>query len=294
MKCLVTGGAGFIGSHLVDKLINLGHDVVVIDNESSNSHLYFYWNNFATNYKLDICNYKDIRPLFNNIDYVFHLAAEATIQSSIDNPQQSIQTNILGTLNVFNCAVEAGVKRLIYASTSAVYGRSTTPNIENEVDESLSLYSLSKMFGEKLCNYYYKSFGLESIILRYFNVYGPREPYVSVIESFRQRYLLDLPLEITGDGTQKRDFIHVDDVIEANLLAMTGEIPKILFGTPFNIGYGKNYSINEVANMLSSQILYSPARPSEVHETLSDNRKSRIYLNWQQKNSLESYILSIL
>jgi UDP-glucose 4-epimerase len=172
MKSLVTGGAGFIGSNLVDKLIELGHEVVVIDNESSQSNEMFYWNKKANNYKLDIRDYKNTRPLYDGVDYVFHIAAESRIQPAIENPVEAVSVNSVGTATVLQCAREAGVKRVMYSSTSSAYGKNPIPNFETQPDDCLNPYSVSKVNGEKLCKMYTDLFGLHTIIYRYFNVYG--------------------------------------------------------------------------------------------------------------------------
>ncbi len=153
MKSLVTGGAGFIGSNLVDKLIELGHDVIVIDNESAESNEQFYWNDKAQNYKYDIRDYENTRPLYDGVDYVFHLAAESRIQPAIENPINAISLNSVGTCTILQCAREAEVKRVIYSSTSSGYGMNPYPNVETQPDDCLNPYSVSKVNGEKLCHH---------------------------------------------------------------------------------------------------------------------------------------------
>jgi UDP-glucose 4-epimerase len=291
---LVTGGAGFIGSNIVDALINLGHNVLVIDNESSDSHQNFYWNEKAQNNVLDICEYESIRPLFNNVDFVFHLAAEARIQPAIKSPLIAVRTNSLGTATVLQCAREAGVKRVIYSSTSSAYGLNQTPNKENQEDDCLNPYSVSKVSGEKLCKMYSDLFGLETVVLRYFNVYGPREPmkgqYAPVVGIFKRQKDSGEPLTIVGDGEQRRDFTHVNDVVEANLLAAFKDIPKEFFGTVFNIGTGKNYSINEIAEIYNHKAEHIPERLGESRNTLADNQKAKDVLGWCASKSIEEHI----
>ena len=222
MKCIVTGGAGFIGSHIVDSLLVLGDEVIVIENESSTVHDHFYWNDKATNHKVDISDYEKMRPIFDGVDYVFHCAAESRIQSAILNPLLAIRTNTLGTGTVLQCAREAGVKKVMYSSTSSGYGLINTPPLEETMpDDCLNPYSVSKVSGEKLCSMYTKLFGLKTIIFRYFNVYGPREPlkgsYAPIVGLFLRQYKAGESLTIVPDGTQRRDFVHVDDVVQANL-----------------------------------------------------------------------------
>jgi UDP-glucose 4-epimerase len=298
MKSLVTGGAGFIGSNIVDKLLELGHEVTVIDNESSDAHVSFYWNDKAENYKYDICDYDSVRPLFDGVDYVFHLAAEARIQPAIINPLKAVKTNTLGTATVLQCAREAGVKRVVYSSTSSGYGRNDIPNVETQPDDCLNPYSVSKVSGEKLCKMYYELFGLETVVLRYFNVYGFREPlkgqYAPVIGIFkRQRDAAEL-LTIVGDGEQRRDFTNVSDVVQANVLASMADIPSDLLGTHFNIGTGKNYSINEIVKIINHESKNIPPRPGEARNTLANNNKAKTHLGWNPTISLEQYLSSIV
>jgi UDP-glucose 4-epimerase len=294
MKYLVTGGAGFIGSNIVDKLLENGHSVVVIDNESSDAHDRFYWNEKADNHIADICDYDTVRPLFDGVDYVLHLAAEARIQPAIINPLKAVKTNTLGTATVLQCAREAGVKRVVYSSTSSGYGRNGIPNIETQPDDCLNPYSVSKISGEKLCSMYYELFGLETVVLRYFNVYGPREPmrgqYAPVIGIFRRQKQAGEPLTIVGDGDQRRDFTHVFDVANANILASTASVSQHLLGTVFNIGTGTNYSVNEIAKMYNHTSINISPRLGEARETLANNEKSVNILGWQPKESVADYI----
>ena len=264
MKIIVTGGAGFIGSHIVDKLVADNHQVIVIDNETAIVHENFYYNKHAQYHKLDICNYEETRPLYENVSFVFHLAAESRIQPAIENPLLAVKTNTLGTATVLQCAREAKVQRVIYSSTSSAYGLANVPPLrEDMIEDCLNPYSVSKVAGEKLCKMYSDLFKLNTTIFRYFNVYGPREPlkgaYAPVVGLFLRQKKSNEPLTIVGDGTQRRDFAHVFDVVEANILAMktqtTGEI--------FNIGTGRNYSIIDLAKMISTNIKFIPPRPAE-------------------------------
>ena len=295
MKIIVTGGAGFIGSNLVDKLISLGHNVICIDNESAECHEQFYWNPAADNYKYDICDYKKIEPLFAGIDYVFHVAAEARIQPSIVNPLQSIKTNILGTANILQASRTHNVKKVIYSTTSSYYGKKNTlPNVETQIEDCLNPYSVSKVAGDKLCKMYFDLYGLKTVTLRYFNVYGDRQPtkghYAPVIGLFLKQRENNQPLTIVGDGTQRRDFTNIQDVVNANILAMTTELDT--YGEVFNVGYGKNYSINEIAGMISDNVTFISARPGEAKETLSDTNKIKTQMGWEPKVNLQDWIKS--
>jgi UDP-glucose 4-epimerase len=288
MNCLVTGGAGFIGSNLVDKLIDLGHNVICIDNESAECHEQFYWNPKASNYKYDICDYDKIENLFNGVDYVFHIASDARIQPAILNPKKSIQSNAIGTANVLELSRLAKVKKFVYSSTSSAYGKkSILPNIETQASDPLTPYSAAKVFGENLARVYYNLYGLETVSLRYFNVYGDRQPlkgqYAPVIGLFLKQYHEGKPLTVVGDGSQRRDFTHISDVVQANILA--SEI-KDGFGEVYNIGYGSNYSILDIANMISNDIKFIPSRVGEVQETLASNSKFKDLTGWMPKVSL--------
>lgn len=293
MKAIVTGGAGFIGSHIVDRLVNIGYDVVVIDNESSKCHHQFYYNSNASYYNLDITNYEKTRPLYEGVDYVFHCAAEARIQNAMNVPLLTVTTNVIGTATVLQCSKEAGVKKVMYSSTSSAYGLKNIPPLTEDMSEDcLNIYSVSKVTGEKLCAAYTKFNGLKTISFRYFNVYGPREPvkgpYALVVGKFLKQYQSDFPLTIVPDGTQRRDFTHVDDVVNANILAM--EVDHDHYGEVFNIGTGKNYSVLELAKMISTNTVLIEPRTGEAYITLADNSKAKHILGWQPRKILEDYI----
>ena len=293
MKYLVTGGAGFIGSNIVDCLIKLGHDVIVIDNESSESHDHFFWNENAKNYKLDICDYENTRSLYDGVDYVFHVAAEARIQRTIKNPIRSVRTNVVGTATVLQCSKEANVKRVVYSSTSSSYGKNEIPNKETQPDDCLNPYSISKVAGEKLCSMYTNIFGLDTIIFRYFNVYGDRHPtkgvYAPVIGLFDVQKLNGERLTIVGDGEQRRDFTNVKDVVDINILATTKEIDSKYFGQVFNIGTGTNYSVNQIASFISDNTINIPERLGEARETLANIDKVKEVFLWEPKIKLEQW-----
>jgi UDP-glucose 4-epimerase len=292
MNCLVTGGAGFIGSNLVDKLIDLGHSVICIDNESAECHEQFYWNPKANNYKYDICDYEKIAHLFNGIDYVFHIASDARIQPAILNPRKSIESNAVGTANVIELSRINKVKKFIYSSTSSAYGKKAIlPNIETQASDPLTPYSTAKVFGENLARVYYNLYGLETISLRYFNVYGDRQPlkgqYAPVIGLFLKQYNEGKPLTVVGDGSQRRDFTHISDVVQANIIA--SELSDG-FGEVYNIGYGSNYSIIDIANIISNDIKFIPSRIGEVQETLASNEKFKDLTGWMPKVSLMEWL----
>jgi UDP-glucose 4-epimerase len=295
MKSLVTGGAGFIGSNLVDRLLELGHEVVVIDNEYSDAHDHFYWNEKAQNYKYDIRDYENTRSLYDDVDYVFHFAAEARIQPAILNPIEAVSINAVGTCTVLQCAREAGVKRVMYSSTSSAYGMNETPNIETQYEDCLNPYSVSKVSGEKLCRMYTKLYGLPTVIFRYFNVYGERQPlrgqYAPVIGIFLRQKSNNEPLTIIGDGNQRRDFTYVGDVCQANILAATTEVDFDSFGQVYNVGTGNNYSVNQIARVISNNTVNIPPRPGEARISLANNKKLRETFGWEPTMNLYEWIV---
>jgi len=291
---LVTGGAGFIGSNLVEELVRLGHEVRIIDNESSDAHEHFYWNPKTKNYKKDVCDYLSTRELYDNVDYVFHLAAESRIQPTINDPVKATMTNTLGTNVVLQCSREAGVKRVMYSSTSAAYGRNTLPNIESQPDDCLNPYSVSKVNGEKLCSMYTELFGLETIIFRYFNAYGKNQPvrgqYAPVMGVFGRQKLEGDLLTVVGDGEQRRDFVNVQDIVKANIIASEKNIDKQYLGSVFNIGSGVNYSVNQIAEMYNHPVVNIPARTGEMRETLANTTKAKNILGWNPEVTLEDWL----
>lgn len=292
VKYLVTGGAGFIGSNLVDRLISLGHDVVCVDDESAECHEQFYWNDKAQNYRYDICDYDLIAPLFKDIDCVFHVASDARIQPAILNPKRSIQSNAIGTANVLELCRVNKIDRLIYSSTSSAYGKKAIlPNQEIQPSDPLTPYSAAKVFGENLARVYHNLYGLKTISLRYFNVYGDRQPlkgqYAPVIGLFLKQYHEGKPLTVVGDGSQRRDFTHISDVVQANILASKVDRG---FGEMYNIGYGSNYAILDIANMISNDVKFIPSRIGEVQETLASNQKFKDLTGWVPKVSLINWL----
>ena len=294
MKSLVTGGAGFIGSNLVDRLIEIGHEVIVIDNEYSDVHNQFYWNDEAQNYKYDIRDYEKTRPLYDGVDYVFHIAAEARIQPAIQNPIEAVSINSVGTCTVLQCAREAGVKRVIYSSTSSGYGMNDSPNVETQPDDCLNPYSVSKVNGEKLCKMYTSLYGLPTICFRYFNVYGERQPlrgqYAPVIGIFLRQRASGEPLTIVGDGNQRRDFTLVSDVVKANVMAAISNPDSEAFGQVYNVGTGTNHSINQIARMISDNVINLPPRSGESRITLANNKKINKTFGWNPSIKLEEWI----
>ena len=294
MISLVTGGAGFIGSNLVDYLLSKGHQVVCIDNESAECNDKFYWNDKAWNINADITDYKVMRNAFTNVDYVFHLAAEARLQPAIKNPIEAVYKNCVGTTTVLQCAREAGVKRVVYSSTSSGYGNNSSPNIETQPDDCLNPYSASKVAAEKFCKMYSDLYGLETVVLRYFNVFGERSPtrgqYAPVIGIFQRQRDAGEPLTFVGDGTQRRDFIYVGDVARANELAALMPGVKDHLGQVFNVGSGINYSVQEIADAISDNQTYIPKREGEMETTWSNIEKVNKVIGWKPKVDVLEWI----
>lgn len=282
MKIVVTGGAGFIGSNLVDALVEKDFDVHIIDNLETGKKENV--NPKARFHLADIRNYDEITPIFEGASYVFHLAALARIQPSIRDPLPAHHANATGTLNVLRASQKAGVKKLIYSGSSSVYGKNPTPFREDMPPDPLNPYAVQKLVGELYCRNFAELYGLPTVILRYFNVYGPREildgAYATVIGIFRQQLKEGRPMTMVADGEQKtRDFTHVRDVVRANILAM--ESPKVGSAEIINIGTGKNYTIKELADMFGGPIQVIPAKPGETVITLADNSCARAFLGWE-------------
>ena len=294
MISLVTGGAGFIGSNLVDYLLKQGHEVICVDNESAECNDKFYWNDKACNIIGDITDYKFMKNLFTEVDYVFHLAAESRLQPAIKNPIEAVYKNCVGTTTILQCAREAGVKRFIYSSTSSGYGFNPSPNVETQPDDCLNPYSASKVAAEKFCKMYSDLYGLETVVLRYFNVFGERSPtrgqYAPVIGIFDRQKNNNEPLTIVGDGTQRRDFIYVGDVAKANLIAAEATLDKKYFGQVFNIGSGINYSVQEIADAISDNQTYIPKRDGEMETTWSNIEKASEILDWKPEVDVLEWI----
>ena len=295
MKCLVTGGCGFIGSHVVDKLILLGHEVVVIDDLSAQENEKFYYNDQATYWKKDISK-DDCSDNFRNIDYVFHLAARSRIQPTIYSPNKCFEVNVVGTQRILEWSRLNSVKRVICSGTSSLYGhQNSIPFAPNMPADCLNPYSMSKWMGEQICKLYNQLYGVPSIVLRYFNVYGPREPikgsYAPVVGLFKRQSKNNEFMTIVAPGTQRRDFTYIEDVVEANILAMKSSTVDIPFNI-YNVGTGKNHSMIEIAEMVGGKRDVIPSRPAEVQETLADISETIKDLGWSPKYALEEKIMS--
>jgi UDP-glucose 4-epimerase len=295
-KYLVTGGAGFIGSHLVEQLLENGHQVVVVDDESADCNEEFFWNDRAENHKVDITDYESLAPLFEGVEGVFHFAAEARIQPAIENPSRAASVNVLGTCNVLQAARTHGVERVIYSGTSSAYGLKNTPPLREDMpNDCLNPYSVTKVAGEELCKMYTRLFGLNTVILRYFNVYGERQPlkgqYAPVVGIFQRQVANGEAMTVVGDGEQRRDFTYVKDVANANFLAMTSENSEI-FGETFNVGTGTNISVLELSELIGNEVVHIPERLGEARATLADISKIRSMLGWEPTISIQEWLVN--
>jgi len=298
MKILVTGGAGFIGSHIVEYLVQRGDSVTVVDNLNTgkieNLKSVFKKINFA---QIDIRDFKVLKNLMENIDGVFHQAAMASVQDSFRIPEKFHDVNVNGTENIFKIAKEFGIK-VVYASSSSVYGdTSILPTTESDEKRPINPYAKTKLEKDKLAEQYAKN-GLKVIGLRYFNVFGPRQSkeYAGVIKLFLERIQQGLPPLVNGDGLQIRDFVYVDDVVNANILSMESDIDFEFF----NIGTGTTISILDLANIiikfsgLKIKPIHRPALPGDVRATQADITKVKTMLKWRPTTSIQDWLKSVV
>tara|TARA_B100000945_G_C20423362_1_gene619160 strand:- start:202 stop:1194 length:993 start_codon:yes stop_codon:yes gene_type:complete len=291
MKAIVTGGAGFIGSHLVDRLLDMGCNVTVIDNLSTGrlDNLQHVIDHKSLQfYKQDITNWDEIQDLFVEVDWVFHLAALADIVPSIQKPMDYYRTNVDGTMNIVEASRKAGVKKFIYIASSSCYGiPDTYPTSEKEKIRIEYPYALTKYLGEQIVLHWNKVYKFPALSLRFFNVYGPRSrtsgTYGAVFGVFLAQKIAGKPFTIVGDGKQTRDFTFVSDVVDAIVLAATSK----LVGEVFNVGSGIPHSINELVELLQGEVVYIPKRPGEPEITCANVTKIREKLNWTPKVSFE-------
>jgi UDP-glucose 4-epimerase len=293
-KSIVTGGAGFIGSHVVDALISLGYEVHIVDNMSAGKEENI--NPKAIMHKADIRNLEEISPLFKGVDFVFHLAAFPQVQYSIEHPEETNDININGTQNVLIASQRAGVKRLIYSASWAAYGdHEKMPMVETDLPRPKSPYGLQKYVGEHLCRLWSEIYGLETVSLRYFNVYGPRQSdtgaYALVIARFLKQLREGQKMTITGDGLQTRDFTHVRDVVRANILAIESE--KVGKGEVINIGAGNPRSVLEIAKLLGGDYEFIAPRIEPRH-ALASNLRAKELLGFVPQENFEDAIKELL
>lgn len=298
MKAVVTGGCGFIGSHLSEKLLSYGHEVVIIDNLACGrlDNIKSFKNHSKLSFfNQDICDPKGLEHCFEGADWVFHLAGLADIVPSIENPENYFRTNVQGTLNVLQSARTKGVKRFVYAASSSSYGiPDVYPTPESEPISPQYPYALTKYMGEELVLHWERTYKLPSISLRLFNVYGPRSrtsgTYGAVFGVFLAQKIHGRPFTVVGDGTQTRDFTYVTDVAEAFIMAAKSEVS----GEAMNVGSGQHYSINRLVELLGGKVVYIPKRPGEPDCTFADIQKIKRLLGWVPKVSFDEGVKSML
>lgn len=308
LRVLVTGGAGFIGSHLVDRLFKEDFEVTIIDNFDTGrlENIAPHQENKRFNFiKGDIRDFNLVKKLIKDVDAVFHEAALASVTLSVKNPLLANDVNVTGTLNLLKASSDLHVKRFIFASSAAVYG--DTPIPQKREDMTLnpkSPYGVSKLAAENYVRLFNKVYGLETVSLRYFNVYGPRQrfdiksTYGGAITIFTNRLLRNLPPVVYGDGKQTRDFVYVDDVIEANMLALN----KVkAAGEVFNIGTGNSISVNQIAETLKEVMnkkdlknIYDPPRPTDVKHGYADINKAKKILGYTPKFSFKEGLAQLV
>ena len=296
-RSVVTGGAGFIGSNLVDHLVRIDHKVIVLDNfvSGKKANLAHHKKKDVKIIRADISKSKSLDKYFKKVDYVFHLAGLAEIIPSIKNPKKYFNTNVLGTLKVIEAAKRARVKKLIYADSSSCYGSpKNLPTSEKEKIDIKHPYGLTKFLGEQLVLKYATNFNMPNISFRFFNVYGPRlnisGQYGAVFGNFLKKKKNNKPLTIVGDGKQTRDFIHVDDLTNAFIkVAKSRLINKI-----YNLGSGKEISINKIANLFGGKKTFIPKRPREPKRSLANISKIKKDINWKPTITIQEGIKRLL
>ena len=305
MKALVTGGCGFIGHHIVGALVERGDEVVVIDNFSTGRRERL--NPKAKLFEGDIRDREKILKFFadEKFEVVFHTAALARVQPSIADPLNTHDVNVTGTLNLLRAAYQSNVKRFVYSSSSSVYGdQATLPYTEAMAANPMHPYGLQKWMGEELCRMFSKVYDMDTVCLRYFNVYGPGmiedSAYSTVIQIFLGQVRRGQPLTIVGDGMVRRDFTHVSDVVSGNLAA--ADVSGLLRGEAFNLGFGDNVTIHDVADaILTSRgltwehdVTYLPSRPNEPLATLADRPKAGKMFGWEPKTPFAKGMAELL
>lgn len=297
-KALVTGGAGFIGSHLVDKLLSDGHEVVVLDNFSTGRPQnleHHKANNHLTLIKADLSKYAQIKEYFRNIDWVFHIAALADIVPSINNPFEYHNSNVNGTISVLEASRAFNIKRFVYAASSSCYGiPEQYPTPETACIMPQYPYALTKSAGEQYVMHWGELYGLPVVSLRMFNVYGPRSrtsgTYGAVFGVFLAQKINNQPYTVVGDGTQTRDFTFVTDIVNAYIQVAESNICNEIF----NIGSGNTYSVNRLVELMGGKITYIPKRPGEPDCTFADINKIKNQLNWKASVSFEEGVQIML
>lgn len=292
MRYLVTGGAGFIGTNLVKALLDAGHETVVLDNYAGGKKEERFLAG-AEYIEGDIRSEADLDKACSGVDGIFHLAAMPRVTFSVDHPEEAHDANVNGTLKVLLAAKKYKIRRVVFASSSSVYGNQPTmPLVEIMTPMPISPYGLHKLVGEHYCRLFAELFGVETVSLRYVNVYGPYfdpdGPYALVVGKFIKQAKNGEPMTVCGDGEYQRDFVHVSDVAKANILAM--ESKNVGKGEVINISSNKAYSVNQVRELIGEKFVFVPERPGDVHLTKEDNTKAKQLLGWEPEISFEEGI----
>lgn len=298
MRALITGGAGFIGSHLAELLLSEGHEVVAVDSLASGRTANLKQLGTEprlTFYHVDICDASALKACFDDVDWVFHMAGLADIVPSIEAPGAYFQTNVQGTLNVLECARVAGVKRLVYAASSSSYGiPDAYPTPETSPIQPQYPYALTKYMGEELVLHWAQTYKLPAVSLRLFNVYGPRSrttgAYGAVFGVFLAQKIHGKPFTVVGDGRQTRDFTYVTDVVRAFLAAAESDVSAVAM----NVGSGNHYSVNRLVELLGGDVVHIPKRPGEPDCTFGDTTRIRAMLGWSPQVSFEEGVAIML
>ena len=295
MRACVTGGAGFIGSQIADALIERGDEVVVIDNLSTGRRDYAHPR--ARLHEADLATDQRLSEVLAGVEVIFHTAALARVPRSIEQPLETHAANVTGTLNLLKAAVDSGVRRVVYSSSSSVYGdQPTLPLTEDMAPNPLNPYACQKYMGEIYCRNFVRVYGLQTVCLRYFNVYGPRQvmegAYRLVIGIFMEQREHGRKLTIHGDGQQTRDFTHVSDVVRANLLA--ADSAQVGGGEPVNVGSGREFSINQVAALIGGPTEHTDPRGNDERFKRASVARARELLGWEPKVTLEEGIAALL
>ena len=291
MKALVTGGAGFIGSNLVDKLLEDENEVIVFDNETANTHEGYYWNDKSENYYVDVAKKYGtnlLQTYCKDVDCIFHMAADISVQYSIQSPFESYSNNINSLFNVLEFAKRYEIGKVVFSSSAAVYGVTDKVCVETDATDPLNAYALSKLNGEQIMKMYHDLYGINTVSLRYFNVYGPRQSntgqYAPVVGIFQKQKENNGALTIVGDGEQTRDFVHVSDVVSANILVAGKDVNGV-----YNVGTGVEYSVNQIADMISDIQKNITARVGEARRSVADISKIKS-IGWDPYVKLEEWI----
>jgi nucleoside-diphosphate-sugar epimerase len=292
MIMLVTGGAGFIGSHLVERLVSEGHHVRVLDSLCQGRAEWVHPS--AEFIEGDITSLPSCRRACDGVEVIFHLAAMSKVGPSIDKFEFCTEQNIIGTQNILIAARDAKVGKVVYSGSSTYYGNGAAPQAETSLPNCLNPYAVSKYVGEQFCEIFSRLYKLPTVTLRYFNVYGPRQPavgaYALVLGVFLEQRRCGIPLTIHGTGAQRRDFIHVADVVEANLAAWRSKCE----GIAINIGSGTNISVQEIADMISRDQVHHERRAGDAEETLADIARAQELLGWEPQVSFSDGLAELL